>query len=103
MREDLVEGVLEYLLMIPEGKVVTYGQIACYLGNPGLARHVGHILHNNPDPDRYPCFKVVNAAGKLTGRFAFGGINAQRELLESDGIEVSDDYVVDMVKYQWKE
>jgi methylated-DNA-protein-cysteine methyltransferase-like protein len=45
---------------------------------------------------------VVNAQGKLTGRFAFGGINVQKERLEADGIEVSDDYRVDLKKYQWK-
>lgn len=89
--------------MIPEGRVVTYGQIARWMGNPGLARAVGRALHVNPDPERYPCFRVVNAKGCLTGRFAFGGINVQKEKLEADGIEVSDDYVVDLEKYQWKE
>lgn len=103
MRDDLIEAVCEYLTMIPEGRVVTYGQIAKWMGNPGLARAVGNALHVNPDPERYPCFKVVNAQGKLTGRFAFGGINVQKEKLEADGVEVSDDYIVDLAKYQWDE
>ena len=102
-KDDLMEGVCEYLTMIPEGKVVTYGQIASYLGNPGYARVVGNLLHENPDPDRYPCYKVVNAKGKLTGRFAFGGINVQKERLEADGVEVGDDYTVDLKKYRWSE
>lgn len=101
MRDDLIEAVCEYLTMIPEGKVVTYGQIAKWMGNPWLARAVGNALHVNPDPERYPCFRVVNAQGRLTGRFAFGGINVQKEKLEADGVEVSDDYVVDLSKYQW--
>ena len=101
MRDDLMEAICEYLIMIPDGKVVTYGQIARWLGNPGLARVVGNLLHVNPDPEHYPCYKVVNAQGRLTGRFAFGGINVQKEKLEADGVEVSDDYRVDLKKFRW--
>lgn len=92
--------VYEYLLKIPNGKVVTYGQIAIYLGNPRLARVVGNILHNNPDEDKYPCYKVVNAKGRLAPSFAFGGMDKQKEKLQADGIEVKDD-MVDLSKYQW--
>ena len=46
--------VYEFLLTIPKGKVVTYGQIAEYLGNKKLARVVGNILHNNPNEEKYP-------------------------------------------------
>ena len=52
------EKVFEYLRRIPAGKVVTYGQIADYLGSKNLARPVGNILHSNPDPSRYPCHRV---------------------------------------------
>ena len=102
MRDDLMQGILEYLLTIPTGKVVTYKQVAEYLGNPGYARIVGNLLHVNPDPERYPCFKVVNHQGMLARNFGFGGAEAQKLRLERDGVEVSDDYRVDMEKYQWK-
>ena len=97
-----MQGILEYLLTIPPGKVVTYKQVAEYLGNPGYARIVGNLLHVNPDPERYPCFKVVNHQGKLAKNFGFGGAEAQKLRLERDGVEVSDDYRVDLDKYQWK-
>ena len=90
--------VYEYLQTIPKGKVVTYGQIAEYLGNKKLARVVGNILHNNPDKDTYPCYKVVNSKGKLSSQYAFGGIEKQKELLEKDGIIVTN-YKVDLDKY----
>lgn len=92
------EKVYEYLLTIPKGKVVTYKQIAIYLGNPRLSRVVGNILHNNPDESKYPCYKVVNSRGKLSNNFAFGGIEGQKEKLESDGIKVIN-YSVDLNKY----
>lgn len=95
------QKVLDYLLTIPKGKVVTYGQIAEYLGNKHLARVVGSILHNNPDKNKYPCYKVVNSRGELSEKFAFGGIEEQTLRLESDGIEVIN-FTVDLNKYQLK-
>ena len=94
------DKVYSYLLTVPKGKVVTYGQIAEYLGNKNLARVVGNILHNNPDEEKYPCYKVVNGKGNLSENFAFGGIEKQKEKLESDGIEVVN-YKVDLTKYRF--
>ncbi len=93
------EKVYNYLLTIPKGKVVTYSQIAQYLGNKNLARVVGNILHNNKDEYKYPCYKVVNSKGKLSSNFAFGGIEKQKEKLEKDGIEVIN-FKVDLLKYK---
>ena len=92
------DKVYEFLRTIPRGKVVTYGQIAEYLGNKRLARVVGNILHNNPNEDRYPCYKVVDSKGNLSRHFAFGGIDMQKAKLEKDGIVV-DGYKVDLSKY----
>ena len=92
------EKVYEFLRTIPKGKVVTYGQIAEYLGNKKLARVVGNILHNNKDEYKYPCYKVVNSKGNLSRNFAFGGIEKQKERLESEGIVVKG-YKVDLEKY----
>lgn len=94
------EEVYKYLLKIPKGKVVTYKQIAEYLGNPNLSRVVGNILHNNPDDNKYPCYKVVNSKGELSKHFAFGGIEKQKEKLESERIEVYN-YTVDLSKYKF--
>ena len=92
--------VYEYLRVIPKGKVVTYGQIAEFLGNKNLARIVGNILHDNPDGDKYPCYKVVNAKGNLAENYAFGGASCQRMCLEADGVIVNNNKV-DLNVYQW--
>lgn len=97
----LKEKVYNYLLTIPKGKVVTYKQIAEYLGNPKLSRVVGNILHKNPNESKYPCYKVVNYQGNLSERFAFGGIDKQKEKLEAENIVVIG-YKVDLEKYQYK-
>lgn len=99
---EFQKQVLEFLLTIPRGKVVTYGQIADALGCPGAARAVGNALHNNPDGDKYPCYKVVNSKGELSGRFAFGGIMIQQERLEVEGIVVEHNRV-DLNTYQLRD
>lgn len=93
--------IYEFLQTIPKGKVVTYGQIAEYLGNKKLSRVVGNILHKNPNEYKYPCYKVVNSRGDLSSNFAFGGIEKQKEKLEKEGILVNN-YKVDLEKYQMK-
>ena len=94
------EKIYAYLQLIPKGKVVTYGQIAAYLGDKRLTRAVGNALHKNPDPDKYPCYKVVSSQGKLSKHFAFGGLDGQKCRLEAEGIEVINGTVC-LKTYQW--
>jgi len=83
---------------IPKGKVMTYGQLA---NAAGLAtpRIVGWWLHKNPDPTTIPCHRVVFADGRVTEGFAFGGAQAQRQLLEQEGV-VFVNGKVDLTKYR---
>lgn len=91
--------VYEQVIKIPKGKVATYGQIAFLCGSPKASRAVGYALHFNPKPGEIPCHRVVNRFGFLAGRFAFGGIDEQKRLLESEGVFVNEDYMVDLKKY----
>jgi len=90
--------IYEAVKKIPRGKVATYGQVAELAGEKRMARAVGNALHKNPDPDGIPCYRVVNSKGELAGAFAFGGAHVQQNLLEADGIEVTDGKV-DLKKY----
>lgn len=101
-QEVLAQQVYNYLTTIPKGKVVTYKQVAEHLGNKGLARVVGNILHKNPDEDKYPCYKVVNSKGELSPNFVFGGEDVQRKKLEKEGIVVENN-MVNLTKYRWLE
>lgn len=85
--------IYEAVKKIPRGKVATYGQVAALAGDRKMARAVGNALHRNPDPDTIPCYRVVNAKGELAGAFAFGGAMSQQQLLEADGIKVTDGHV----------
>ena len=85
--------IYEAVKQIPRGKVATYGTVAALAGNPKMARAVGNALHKNPDPEGIPCYRVVNASGRLAEAFVFGGINVQEKMLKEDGIEVKDGHV----------
>ena len=100
--ESFFQKVYEVTKMIPEGRVSTYGAIARYLGAPGSARMVGWALNNCHSRDYFiPAHRVVNRNGFLTGKHHFHGPEVMQELLESEGIQVKDDRVVDFQKLFW--
>lgn len=90
--------IYEAVKKIPRGKVATYGQVAAMAGDKKMARAVGNALHKNPDPKNIPCYRVVNSKGDLAGEFAFGGANVQKQMLEADGIIVTNNRV-DLSKF----
>ncbi len=96
---NFFEKVYEAVKKIPKGKVATYGQIAHAVGAPRAARQVGWALHVNPEPGIIPCHRVVNRMGRLAPAFAFGGEKTQASLLRAEGVEVSEEYTVDLTKY----
>ena len=100
-KNSVFDKIYEIVKQIPFGQVATYGQIASLVGNKKYARVVGYALHQNPNPDEIPCFRVVNRFGQVSKAFAFGGENQQIGLLEQEGILVVDGSV-DLEVYGWK-
>lgn len=93
------EKIYDEVRRIPKGRVASYGYIAFKVGNPRLSRVVGYALHVNPSPGVIPCHRVVMKDGSLTPAFAFGGQDAQRMLLENEGVTFLQDGKVDMKKH----
>lgn len=96
---SVFEKIYDVVRSIPKGRVATYGQVAMLAGNPRWARVVGYALHNNPDPSRIPCYRVVNREGRVAPGFVFGGESAQRKLLENEGVVFEPDGHIDLSKY----
>ena len=86
------QQVYDLIRTIPEGKVVTYGQIAKVLSMP-TPRLVGKILHMNTNPKMYPCHRVVFSDGSLAKGYVFGGEGEQRKILEREGISFLENRV----------
>jgi methylated-DNA-[protein]-cysteine S-methyltransferase len=73
--------VYELARTVPPGSVVTYGEIAVRLGDPGASRAVGQALGRNPFPIVVPCHRVMAADGKPGGFSARGGVATKLRML----------------------
>ena len=82
---------------IPQGKVMTYGQLAALCGNARAARIVGGIAHFG-DPS-LPWQRVVNKQGGLAAGYP-GGRGGHRQVLEAEGYTVVED-AVDVANLLW--
>ena len=81
------QNVLKIIKLIPEGKVMTYGQIARLAGNPRAARQVSRLLHSMSQKHELPWHRVINAQGKIAIQNEEAAEN-QRMALEDEGIPV---------------
>ncbi|MBP7832369.1 MAG: MGMT family protein [Candidatus Levybacteria bacterium] len=93
---ETYEKVYALVRKIPQGKVTTYGTIAKKLSMS--PRTIGQVLHANPYEGDVPCHRVVNRDGRIAPNFAFGGLDIQRKLLESEGVKFKDEKHVDLSK-----
>jgi methylated-DNA-protein-cysteine methyltransferase-like protein len=96
----LFKKILAIVAKIPTGKVTTYGEIARSIGLKD-ARVVGWALHQNEDPIKYPCHRVVNKLGGLSKGYVFGGKGKQAELLSSEGVILKKDGSIELNQCLW--
>lgn len=94
-RQD-IEAIVAKL---PDGKVTTYGDLAALAGHPYAARVVGGVAHyGNPE---LPWHRVVNRHGGLANGYP-GGMEAQHQHLEAEGITCTDYVVDDFTALRWR-
>jgi len=98
---DFYSLVYDLVARIPEGYVVTYGQIACALGKPHGARVVGSAMRCAPSGRHLPCHRVVNKAGEMAPNHVFGECALQRDMLEAEGVIFLPDGRIDMKLCTW--
>jgi methylated-DNA-protein-cysteine methyltransferase-like protein len=94
--------VYQVVRLIPAGKVTSYGAIAAYVGSPGAGRMVGWAMNKSYSLDDFiPAHRVLNRFGALTGKHAFPGSDTMQQLLESEGLKVEKNQVVDFNDHFW--
>lgn len=81
------DAVCRVVAHIPEGTVVTYGEIAAEAGYPGAARAVGNVLQTSQG---LPWWRVVTVAGRLVP----GLEHCHAEHLRAEGIVIREGSVV---------
>lgn len=101
LNDNFFGKVYEVVRQIPYGKVTTYGAIAKVLGTARSARMVGWAMNASHNLEDVPAHRVVNKKGLLTGKHHFDGTNLMQQLLESEGIEVKENQIVDFEKHFW--
>ena len=95
------ERVYEVVRKIPYGKVTSYGAIAKAIGAGKSARMVGYAMNAAHSLEDVPAHRVVNRVGMLTGKHHFPGSNLMQQLLESEGIQVEEDQIVNFQHHFW--
>lgn len=89
---------------IPRGRVATYGQVAELAGFPGGARVAGAAMKASTPADRVPWQRVIGKRGRLHGQIAIHdpvGAAMQRQLLEREGVEVSERGAIALDRFGW--
>lgn len=102
MEENFFERVYQIARQIPYGRVTSYGAIAKCLGAARSARMVGWAMNASHNLEDIPAHRVVNRNGMLSGKNHFQGTNLMQQLLESEGVEVVDNQIVDFEKVFWE-
>lgn len=93
------DKVYALVTQIPEGRVMTYGQLAVLSGAAWAAWEVGQIAHTGPMD--LPWQRVVNKKGGLARGYP-GSFDGHKSALEAEGVAVSSDYRVEVGKLLWQ-
>lgn len=100
--EDIKLKIYSIVARIPEGKVVTYGQIAAAVGIPRGARMVGNAMSNAPEYLELPCHRVINSKGEMAKGLIFGGEENQRKRLKNEGVQFFKNGLVKLSISRWE-
>lgn len=94
--------VITVIQAIPKGRVVSYGQVAAYIGVPRAARQVGWVLRQMEETVSLPWWRVVNNTGRISIE---GNLHndktLQKNLLEQEGVQVADDFTFPIEIYRF--
>ena len=92
---EFMRRVYETTISIPKGKVITYGEMARWVGPKEAARAVGNAMAKNPLPLVIPCHRVVRSTLKV-GSYGFernGRSRTKRALLVNEGVRFDGERV----------
>lgn len=100
--DNFFERVYAVARCIPYGKVTSYGAIAKVFGSARSARMVGWAMNAAHNLEDVPAHRVVNRKGLLTGKHHFDGTNLMQQLLESEGIVVVNNQIMNFESVFWE-
>ncbi len=97
------QKVISVVNSIPNGKVVSYGQVALMVGVPRGARQVGQVLSGLDVNSGVPWWRVVNNAGRISIKGSkYATPQLQKKLLMQEGVVVSKELTLDIEYYRFR-
>lgn len=96
----LREALYLCLASIPEGHVVSYGQLAALAGAKGSARWAARTLSQLPEGTALPWHRVITASGRPGLPADCPAGEEQRQRLRAEGIALTNDRV-NMREHGW--
>jgi len=97
---EMYRRIYDVVRQIPSGKVSTYGQIARIAGRCS-ARNVGYAMSSVPADSGIPWHRVINSKGMISVRSDGSPSDAQKQLLEGEGVDFSPNGRIDLKRYGW--
>jgi len=96
------DRILQVVLRIPRGRVMTYGDVAAAAGMPGAARAVGYAMHSLGK--RVPWQRVLGRRSATAAHVTIQDPRTrteQQRLLEREGVHFSASGAVDLKLFGW--
>jgi methylated-DNA-protein-cysteine methyltransferase-like protein len=86
--------IIKIIRGIPDGQVMSYGEVARRAGLANGARMVARILHSSTEKRNLPWHRVVNSRGKIS--LDGNAYQRQKSLLLEEGVEFDANDRIDM-------
>lgn len=100
-QQERLTALYTVLAQVPQGCVVSYGQLAELAGLGRAARWVGRTLSKLPDGSTLPWHRVVAAGGRLSLSAGSHSGAEQRARLRAEGLTIRGEKV-DIRQHGWR-
>ncbi|WP_417566180.1 MGMT family protein [Marinobacter sp.] len=94
------QKIWQVVLAVPEGRVVSYGQVAEMAGLGRQARYIGRALGKLPAGHSVPWYRVIRSNGQIAFPEGSDIFREQVSRLEAEGVEVINGRV-SMSRFRW--
>ena len=97
LMQEISRRIIQIIQSIPEGQVLSYGEVARRAGLVKGARRVSRILHSSSEKHDLPWHRVVNSRGRIS--LTDEAYDLQKRLLADEGVEFDRTGRIDLTRY----
>jgi methylated-DNA-protein-cysteine methyltransferase related protein len=97
---EITQKIIQAIKAIPKGKVSSYRDVALAAGLPNGARQTVRVLHSLSEKFDLPWYRVIRSNGSIALKEGEGR-ELQIQLLREEGVEFSQDGLVDMNRFNF--